>query len=167
MQEQASNIDWSATAAMISSLVALVAVIIGPIASYYIAKSQISATVLSNERKEWIAELRSELANFMQLMTIIITTIHARWNTQPGMDEFLKIMDKLWLSYYKISLLLDVNNTFQHALDVTIKEVLELIPETFQGPEGFSHIIDKKLEGIKNLSRDVLQDELLGMVKKK
>ncbi|MEI6335425.1 MAG: hypothetical protein WCS87_12760 [Methylococcaceae bacterium] len=46
----------------ISSIIALVAVVVGPVVSLCIAKKQIKASVVSSSRLQWINRLRDELA---------------------------------------------------------------------------------------------------------
>ncbi len=55
--------------AIVSSVTALIAVILSPIITIFVTKKQINASVLSNNRQVWINRLRDELA-------IIVATIH-------------------------------------------------------------------------------------------
>jgi ABC-type transport system involved in cytochrome bd biosynthesis fused ATPase/permease subunit len=53
----------------ISAITALVAVIVSPIISIYIAKRQVHASVVSANRQKWIDSLRDQLAD-------LITGVH-------------------------------------------------------------------------------------------
>ena len=50
----------------ISAITALVAVIIGPIISWYIAKRQIIASTVTISRQQWINTLRDAIADFSE-----------------------------------------------------------------------------------------------------
>jgi hypothetical protein len=53
---------------MVTAITALVAVLVGPLLSIYVARKQINAAALSTNRQEWINKLRNVLA---ELITII------------------------------------------------------------------------------------------------
>lgn len=53
-------------ASTISAATALVAVVVGPAASIYVAKRHIRASVLSANRQAWINRLRDELSKFVR-----------------------------------------------------------------------------------------------------
>ena len=83
--------------AVVSAATALVAVIVGPISAYYIAKKQITASVISANRQAWINELRDHLAQVhsilfrlpMTLKTPVATTVV----TAPG--QFAGLRDAI------------------------------------------------------------------------
>ena len=52
--------------ALVSSVTALVAVIVGPIVTVYGTKKQIKYSVVSSNRQQWINRLRDEIASFVQ-----------------------------------------------------------------------------------------------------
>lgn len=53
---------------MVTAITALVAVVVGPLLSIYVARKQINSAALSTNRQEWINKLRNVLA---ELITII------------------------------------------------------------------------------------------------
>ena len=53
---------------IISVVIALFAVIIGPFVTLYIARRQIKANVLSPNRQQWINTLRDEISNYLAIM---------------------------------------------------------------------------------------------------
>ncbi len=56
------------TPEMVTAVTALVAVVVGPLLSIYVAKKQINAAALSTNRQEWINKLRNVLS---ELITIV------------------------------------------------------------------------------------------------
>lgn len=54
---------------MVTAITALVAVVVGPLLSVYVARKQINTAALSKNRQEWINKLRNELA---ELITIVM-----------------------------------------------------------------------------------------------
>ena len=54
--------------AIISAATALVAVVVGPVSAYLIAKRQITATVVSANRQAWINQLRDHVAHLHSLL---------------------------------------------------------------------------------------------------
>ena len=52
--------------ASVSAITALVAVIVGPLITIYVAKKQIRSSVVSVNRQAWINRLRDEIANFVR-----------------------------------------------------------------------------------------------------
>ena len=54
--------------AIISAATALIAVVVGPISAYLIAKRQITATVVSTNRQAWINQLRDHLSQLHSLL---------------------------------------------------------------------------------------------------
>jgi len=56
------------TPEMVAAITALVAVVVGPLLSIYVARKQINAAALSTNRQDWINKLRNVLA---ELITIV------------------------------------------------------------------------------------------------
>lgn len=54
--------------AIVSAITALVAVVVGPIVTLYVAKRQINASVLSGNRQAWINRLRDEVASLTAIV---------------------------------------------------------------------------------------------------
>jgi hypothetical protein len=104
-------------APFISSVTALVAVIVGPIVTFRITKKQIvasqamadlqaRASVLSKSRQEWINTLRNEIAGFISLTSHALPTIMV--NTQNGGDT-LSLTQEIRLHVEKVKLLINPN----------------------------------------------------------
>jgi hypothetical protein len=63
-------LDWlKENVAIVSAVTALVAVIIGPLVSYLIAKKQIIGNVIASNRIKWIEGLREDIAEFVALFS--------------------------------------------------------------------------------------------------
>lgn len=54
--------------AVVSAITAIVAVIVGPLVSIFVAKNQINASVVSTNRQTWINRLRDELATLVGIV---------------------------------------------------------------------------------------------------
>jgi hypothetical protein len=62
---------WKDSVSVISATTALVAVIVGPLVSWKIAKRQIAASNVSSKRQVWIDELRKDVAEALALLSRI------------------------------------------------------------------------------------------------
>jgi hypothetical protein len=153
----------------ISLLIALLAVIFGPIIAYYtakrtmksqmelikdqisaqlkIAEREIKSKVLSNNRQEWINSLRDNISEFMSLILIVKAAQH----TSPS--ELLSINERLFSTRFRISLLLNPKEDDHKNLD----ELLETAIKGSFPPEG----ITAESIGVKilNLSKSILKRE--------
>lgn len=89
--------DISSITQIGSLIVAGLAVLVGPIASYYIAKKQIWASTVTSSRQKWINELREDVASFLQQtalgaeLSIDITRSH---NNEELNHKILKALTK-------------------------------------------------------------------------
>ena len=66
----------SVAISIISAVIALVAVIVGPMVTWRVAKKQITASVVSNNRQAWINRLRDEVAS-LTAITYSLPSTHA------------------------------------------------------------------------------------------
>jgi hypothetical protein len=120
-----------AIAAVISAATALVALMVGPLLSLYVAKRQIAASVISNERKEWIGNLRHNIASFLATISSVLTQ-HA-W-IQTLERPWLKAKaDDLFVFKAEISLLLDHDDgahvKFNELLNETMTSFITFVKE--------------------------------------
>src|SRR6266853_2088621 len=111
-----------AIAAVISALTALVALIVGPLLSLYVAKRQIAASVISNERKEWIGSLRHNIANFLATISSVLTQ-HA-WIHSLERSWLKTKADDLFVFKAEISLLLDHDKGSHVAFNGLLNETM-------------------------------------------
>ena len=57
--------------ALLSAATALIAVIVGPIVTFRIARQKIKADTVASNRQEWINTLRNELSEFIAVITSV------------------------------------------------------------------------------------------------
>jgi hypothetical protein len=76
------------TPEMVTAITALVAVVVGPILSIYVAKKQINAAALSTNRQEWINKLRTVLAELITIVRHVPPAYHA--NSITNQDAIAK-----------------------------------------------------------------------------
>jgi hypothetical protein len=95
--------DASSLIPILSLIVTLISVVVGPLIAIRVAKKQIRATVISSNRQQWISSLRDLLAEFLTLAHHI-SALNGVGHT--GEDHIEKVQ-KLILLQHKIRLLLD------------------------------------------------------------
>jgi len=105
LQNQSNTEYLSAIAAIISAATALIALIISPLLSLYVAKRQIGATTVSNERKEWIGNLRNSIASFLAIISSVL--MEQAWTQKLDRTQLKSKVDELIFLKAQISLLLD------------------------------------------------------------
>ena len=81
--------------AIVSAITALVAVIIGPLVSIFVAKNQINASVVSSNRQAWINRLRDELATLAAIVHHL-PSAHANGSvsTDDAIAEYGRFVEK-------------------------------------------------------------------------
>lgn len=114
---------------VISALTALVAVIVGPSVSVYLAKRQIHASVVSSNRQKWIDNLRDQLSEI--ITSIRILGLHRNMGNIEQ-EEFDRRLEKLVLMETKINLLLNPLESDHKAISETIHKAIEKL---FAGDE--------------------------------
>jgi hypothetical protein len=83
---------WKELVSVISVATALVAVIVGPLVSWKIAKRQITASNVSSKRQVWIDELRRDVAEALALLSRIQEL--KRPSPDLGREEQLDVFDR-------------------------------------------------------------------------
>ena len=114
---------------LISALTALVAVIVGPIVSVYVAKRQIKASVVSSSRQKWIDNLREQLSEI--ITGIRFLGVHSSLDLTSE-TEFRERLQKLLLVETKVNLLLNPNESDHQELARNLHLAIEKI---FAGSE--------------------------------
>jgi hypothetical protein len=81
--------------AIVSAITALVAVIVSPLVSIIVAKSQINASVISSNRQVWINRLRDELATLVAIVHHL-PSAHANGSvsTDEAISEYGNFVEK-------------------------------------------------------------------------
>lgn len=108
----------------ISAVIALVAVVVGPIVSVYITKRQIHASVVSSNRQKWIDNLRDQLSEV--ITSIRILSLHRSLEKIEN-SELNDRIEKLVLLEAKINLLLNPNEADHKTLSGTIRKAIDTI----------------------------------------
>lgn len=156
MQEIPSNINWSATAAMIAASVAFFSLIISPIVAYKIAKKQISSTILLNERKEWINALQSDVSSFAAravfLSNDLESTIYTFENSVKFLEDFFSLQ-------VKIQLKLNPSINSHKDLEELVYKISNEFDNLASKPSIHKSVV-KYVEGLVPLTRIVIQEEL-------
>lgn len=145
--------------------IAFIAVFFGPIITYCIARKQIDtqitiaenrikAEVLSGNRQEWINDLRSQLSEFISLITVLATEDIVDF---LGTESFVKTHQKAVLVKSKIDLLINPKED-DHS------HLASIIYKAYRGMLKPAKEIDRKKLGllkeeIIQLSQDVLKRE--------
>lgn len=89
---------------IIIAATALVAVIVGPIVSLYVARRQIRASVVSTNRQAWINSLRDAIADFMTAEQIVFLSKNTGFFNNADAE---KAFEKMILLVYRIRLLVN------------------------------------------------------------
>ena len=110
--------------ATISATTALVAVVVSPIVSVYVAKRQIRASVVSANRQAWINQLRDTLAELVTSFRFL----NARRDGDIALDqhEWLERFQRAFQLSMKVALLLNLAEADHRELDTMIKEAIGL-----------------------------------------
>lgn len=138
----ASPAVLAALSATISAFVALVTAITAPFLSIYIAKKQIRATVISNNRQAWINALRDDIAEMLELAS---AHFYLRNGTLPPEEEFkygYEQRSRLCRLHNRIRLRLNANETPNQELLLLLGRVRTIS-------------ITKTPDGARDLERDV------------
>lgn len=108
----------------VSAFTALIAVIVGPGVSIYVAKRQIRASIVSTNRQKWIDNLRDELSEVIK--SIRILGLHRNFET-IDQSELNGRIENLALREAKINLLLNPNEADHRDLSETIRMAIDNI----------------------------------------
>lgn|SRR5574340_620887 len=118
----------------ISAVTAMVAVVVGPMVSVYVARKQINASVLSSNRQAWINTLRDQLSELIGVLGIIHTYVYS---TEVHGDDFSKQIERALALESKIQLLTNPNESDHVELTTLIrKAVLHALSTQTERKEG-------------------------------
>lgn len=137
----------------LSALTALVAVVLSPIISIYVARRQIRASVVSSNRQKWIDQLRDRLS---ELITGIRFLNLRRQSKNISEKEFVDKFNELFLLETRINLLLNPNEGDHKELSGKIRKAIEKIFEEKESDEP--HVV-KLTNEVMNLSQGILKRE--------
>lgn len=151
--------DWKTIAAFLSPLVAIVAIAV----NYFVVKKQIAATVLSNERKEWINTLRTDVASF-DANVIALISAHAYHQKMQNESSFIYLQEQintLKMIHTKINILLDLDSQPQKKLHDALAGITGLLLDSMENVS--TNDFNILFEAIVPLTRSVISQELSGI----
>ena len=147
--------DSSSPTAVLALIVAILAVVVGPVLQLWIAKRQVRATVLSANRQRWIDSLRSQIADFLASLVTLNAVRSEAFALPPA--EYSAKLEQFRLRQFTIRLMLNPNEKDHQRLDDALREGLTLV--TSSGP-GLKHDeLGRILEKIDSIARPVLKRE--------
>ena len=138
---------------IVSAVTALLAVIVGPIISIYVAKKQVRANTVAVFRQQWIDSLREDLSQFLSLFEIIASN---RSSFEPVSDDTNK---DLVACRTRIALRLNPNEGDHASL---VDFLFESCSVLFRDPttdKEFDSTVRKRQEKIVALARPILKRE--------
>lgn len=108
----------------ISAVTALVAVILSPFVSLFIARKQINTTVLSSNRQLWINTLRDQISELLSLFMLMNVGHKVKL---IGREEFLQKLERSLLLEARIKLLINPKEEDHAELITLIRMAIEEI----------------------------------------
>ncbi|MDO8445146.1 MAG: hypothetical protein Q7T53_03420 [Deltaproteobacteria bacterium] len=116
--------------AVISSLAAIIGVVIGSVVSYFIARQQFRATVLSANRQQWINTLRDCIADFQTKAKIAIVEAnlaeHDQTSVAANVKNHYEALETMRFIANKVALLLNPNEADHSELISLLKKLEDL-----------------------------------------
>ena len=143
-----------------SALVALVAVIVGPIVTWQIAKRQIHASVISANRQNWINDLRDSVADFMTSAKVAMVegSLAAYRATEFAANEEAhnEAMRSMVTLHNKVTLLINPNES-DHVKLINLMD--EMIQHCARGGSDDIQRHDELRDAITKASQQILKRE--------
>src|SRR5258706_2965499 len=117
------------TIAFVTACTALISAVVGPAVSYVVARRQIRASVISNNRERWTEALRDSVAEYVALL-ISASTVKQTFGSDPLKalredHDLLQVYQRTVLVKNKIMLMTNPN-------DSRYKELCNLVEGTYQ-----------------------------------
>ncbi len=112
---------------LIPALTALIAVIVGPFVTIFIAKRQIRANVVSTSRHKWIEELRTLISDFvaeLRISDVGFGQSNLRFDSE---NEAIKAAKRSYFLETKINLMLNPNEPEHNEFSRLSREAVALI----------------------------------------
>ncbi len=89
----------------VAAVTALIAVVVGPLVTLYVANRQIRSSTISANRQEWINSLRNELSDFLAAFTVASAQLSGRGHVKA--ESVLESADALCRIETKVRLMLN------------------------------------------------------------
>lgn len=147
----------SETAAVITAITALCAVILGPLVSIWSEKVRASVTVLSGNRQVWINDLRNLIAEFVS----VVYYINGSRRDPCAQSSHLDKAERLLLIYSKIELMINPNEE-NH---IELLEALKILRDATVKHEGHAptnahaNVVREELAKLTKCAQAVLKSE--------
>ena len=142
--------------ALLSAMTALVAVVVSPIVSLYIAKRQINTTVISKNRQEWINQLRSEIT---KLLKLAIHTPSAYSSDALVLKEAILKHGELLEKVNLVKLLINPKESDHIELVRLIDSINELVIRSIEHKKGNAKDIEGLAQAIVSQSQQIFKRE--------
>ena len=144
----------------VTASTALISAVTGPLVSYIVARRQIRASVISNNRERWTEALRDSVAEYVALL-LSASMVKQNIGQNPvkaviADHALLDIVQRIILVKNKIMLMADPNES-------RYSQLCEVVEATYQAlmsddPEAFAKI-PTNAEAITQAGREVLRAE--------
>ena len=141
--------------AAISAITALVAVIVSPMISVYVAKKQFGGSVLSKFRQEWINSLRDSISEYISCVFMITLFIKTSMTIKDA--EFKQKVDRLIYLDQKINLMINTGEEKHNKLAGLMNELTGVISEVDH--KKTTGVLQDKSKEIIELSKEILKTE--------
>jgi hypothetical protein len=138
-----------------SLIIALVAVIVGPIISWKIAKRQISASTVTTSRQQWINTLRDAISDFSAKASMIYCLAKNQYADEQSIP---RIEGMLQLNY-KIELLINPNEEDHAILAQLVTDIASSLMLAKVKKAEIDTDLDKKQAEIVSLSQKIFKRE--------
>ena len=142
--------------AFVSSITALVAVIASPLVTIYVAKVNISSSVVYKNRQDWINRLRNEIAELLKEIQHVPSAYEA------GAINLNETIEKLGLIISKVEiirLLINPKEADHEDLVRQISLASEKVINSINQKKGNSAELEKMSSNIDTLSQTILKRE--------
>ncbi len=123
---------------LVSALTALVAVIVSPVVSVYVARRQIRASVVSSNRYKWIDQLRDQLAELVSLIRFLDLYRKIEHITEA---EWIDRFQKAFVIEQKIKLLINPNEPDHAELVGDIRAAVTALLDTGHEASDDSNVV--------------------------
>ena len=142
--------------AVVSSITALVAVIASPFVTIYVAKKNISSSVVSKNRQEWINRLRNEIAELLKEIQHVPSAYSADAITlQQAIEKHGLILSKVEV----IRLLINPKEPDHEDLVRQIKIASDKVISSINQKKGNAEELETMASNIVTLSQAILKRE--------
>ncbi len=142
------------TIEILSMTIALIAVIVGPLVSWGIAKRQISAQVISTNRQRWIDHFRDVLSEYVRDCS---TLNRGYAGGAISKDEAYARYEATLLAIHKIEFMINPNEEKHAKLILCMKSIDEKLRATMRDTTQQKGLSDSDLVLIQSLTESIVK----------